>query len=338
MMKSLVRTRNVGSAFVLSAALLACGEADQGQGGEEAINVDPKTLEEAADALAQIDALQEINPNDQRALDAMEQLRPRLDELNHLVARIEPRPGHVISFYEVEPGNVGIAEATPQGDDRLLTPNDMKSHSLSDLYLKLSGDESAPASLLEAEQRQLLRAQEESQLEEELVRVPSASSSLESSDPQFGGPLVDESAAHSSLGTTQQALTAADGPWFRDNVCFKGGDSRGCLPNWGGGGWAQFETKTSFFVVAPYSGYSVSVRFRYEGTTKFIDPVYKGQMLSWWWHSSSYFTCGWPWACGTKDYRIRTHRWDIQNASGDGFHWSFAAKWNCTYWSCDTWP
>jgi hypothetical protein len=297
----------------LSLALAACGQSTPIDA--EQISIQPASLDEAVVSLEQIDRLQQLDP--EAAQRVLRQMQPRLDQLNHLIARIEPMPGHIVSFYESEPGVIGISERGPSDGPRILKPGDLAAP-ISALYRQLASGDEPPAALVAAERR-------------EQGRLASTDATGPACDTLTSPPTEVTAARDETVATTQQALTAADGAWWAANACFKSGDFRGCFPNWGGGGFASASAKTSFFQVAPFSGNAVSVRFQYEGSTSFTDPAFPGQWLGWWWHSDSFADC---WcspicACGSFDYNRRSHRWDIINASGDGFHWTHAFKWTC---------
>ena len=138
----------------------------------------------------------------------------------------------------------------------------------------------------------------------------------------------------SDVGTSRQALTSEDGPWFAANGCYKSGDSRECWPNWGNGGTADYNTKTSFFQIAPYSPGVLYVRLQYQGNMVVIDPVFEGEWKSWWMHSSTTSDCCGICACGSSHYDVRHHRYDVLAGEGKGFHMSYAAKWNCHLFDC----
>ena len=134
-----------------------------------------------------------------------------------------------------------------------------------------------------------------------------------------------------SRRTGPAGADGSDGAWWVANVCYTGGDAKDCKPNWGGGGWAQANAKTSFFQVAPYSGNWLSVKLRVGSTSGPTDYLFPGEWGSYWAHSSSFADC---WcspicACGYFDYNIATHRWDIDDASGDAFHWTYSFRWSC---------
>jgi hypothetical protein len=309
--------------FSSALSIAVLGMAGCAAGAElDDLDLAPESFEAAEATLARIDAMLEADPEDPLAWDALATLRPRLDELNHLVARIDVGPNHTVSFFEVEPGVLGVSESAPEGAALVLTDELAVGLSVTELYATLA-HEPAPTSLVDAEARELAAAIP-AENESELLVLESA------------GPLDTSSELGASeLGSTQLALTGAQGQYFRDTYCFDAGDLRGCYPNHWGARFAEASAKTSFFTVAPYSG-NVSVRFRYSGETQFIDAVFSGEVRNWWWHSASYRTNGYlPYS--PRDYRRRTHRWDILDASGDQFHWAFNFRWNCSYQTCDAW-
>ena len=286
-------------------------------------NLAPASLDEAEDTLRHIDAMLDANPEDEEAWEMLEVLQPRLDELNHLVARIELAPGHTVRFYEVEPGMIGVSETSPKGEQPVLNDEEVMGMAVTDLYEHLAL-ERAPSSLVAAQEREDALAQ----VEEELL--------VEDLTLEELGEL--EQQVPTEVGSVQSALTSSQGPYFQNNLCFTRGDFRGCYPNSGGNVFAQANAKTSFFTVAPYRG-NVSVRFRYEGVTQFTDAVFSGQVRSFWWHSSSYRQHpSWWIGFNPRRYHRRTHRWEVRNASGDGFHWTHAFKWDCIHADCHGFP
>jgi hypothetical protein len=289
--------------------------------GNDEINVNPLTQEEATESLQRINE----RPGDPEAQRALQQLRPALDRLNGLLARVEPEAGRIVSFYEPSPGDIMISERGPMDGRRLLPSTESDGQSVVDLYRRLAGTE-PPAALIAAQGRA------------QVTTATGDSGSSAAEEVTASASATREPAAENG-GTARvtSALTADDGAYFRDHGCFVFGagygDSTGCFPNWSGGGYAQGTTKTSFFTVAPFSGDGVSVRMQYSGSTKFQDPVFVGDWLSWSYHSSTHNTVNGP------QYDIRTHRWDILQASVDGFHWSYAFKWNCSgTYACNEWP
>jgi hypothetical protein len=153
------------------------------------------------------------------------------------VTRVEPRPGHVISFSEPLPGLLTISESGPLNGERLLRDEDVNGLSVVALYRELRGTE-PPLALVDAARRQ------------HEGRPPTGSST------EQAGALVSSSVEPAPGGDDQritQAFTASDGPLFTNTVCFKGGDARACLPG-ASLGKVDAWTKTSFVKVAPFSG------------------------------------------------------------------------------------
>lgn len=304
-------------AITLSTGLAACANTTD----LEPLNLEPSTLEEAELVLGELDARLVENPNDPEALESMRALQPTLDALNGLVARLEPEPGHVVSFYEYAPGAIGIQETHPDGTRPLIADRpELAGLPADDVYRELSGEDDVPNALLEASRREVASD----------VAPPA----------ELPGPSGPEG-LESDVGVTRAAL-GSNGAYFRDNYCFTQGDVRLCYPNWANGGYAQSITRTSFFTIAPYSGH-VSLRFMYEGVTRFVQPVYQGEVQSHWMRSAQPQNCmpnPWPWTgefCFPETL-LAWHRWDILYASGDSFHWTYAARWSCDYQTCDYWP
>jgi hypothetical protein len=319
------KRHNVRAIAALAPALgLVLGVGACGVTGQETdeIDVNPLTHEEASASLERINA----RPGDPAARLAVERIRPALDRLNGLVARVEVEPGRFVSFYEPSPGQIMVSERGPMDGRRLLAETEVQGQSVADLYRRLAGAE-APAALIAAQSREL----------EAIATGTADLATIGGQAVSSVSPGAERPAAAGDIATASSALTSADGPWFRDNVCFLFGDafadSVGCHPNWNDGGWAQASTKTSFLTVAPYSGNGLTVRLQYSGATKFQDAMFNGEWFSWWYHSSTYNTANGP------QYNSRTHRWDILQATGDWFHWSYAFKWTCfSLAACDEWP
>jgi len=285
------------------------------------INVNPATLAEATESVAGIERLMRLRTDDPRAHEALGKLLPRLDELNHLVARVEARPGHVVSFYESEPGVIGIVEAAPAGSKRVLSPSDMQ-EALVPLYERLSGGKKAPASLVQAEARVLVGS--------ELTGAELAPGPVSTQKESLSKAGAEE------VGSTTQALTEGDGQWFRDNGCFKTGDYRACLPNRWGNTWFDYNTRTSFMTLAPFNAPSpITVNLKYNGAQRFVYPVFQGEWINFSWYSGL-GSCGF-FAC-VRNLVIANHHWDLFEADGKGYHWSVAAKWNCNATTCKEWP
>lgn len=311
--------------LMLTASMLLAGCAmERASGAElEAIELEPATLDEASASLAALQTYQDAHPNDPQVGAALDKLRESLDALNHVIARIDLPAGRAVIFFEPSPGIVGISESGPAEGERILTQELVDGSSFVALYERLAKT-NAPEALVQAQARHDAAHEELSGASAEDV----------------GGSADGEASTDEGTAFASAALTAADGPWFVENACFTGGDFRGCHPSWSNGGYAQANTKTSFFEVAPFAGNFLQVRFQYEGSTKFTDAVYPGEWRGWWYHSSKEsWPCGFLIACGYEDYNRRLHRWDILQATGDSFHWTYSFKWTCgSTLSCNTWP
>jgi hypothetical protein len=305
-------SRDLTLALLAAASALACAPAPT---PDDEIDINPSSLGQAALSIAHIERLQRANPADPRAAAAVLKLRPRLDELNHLITRVEPRPGHLISFSEPRPGLLTISESGPLDGERLLRDEDVNGLPVVALYRKLMGAE-PPLALVDAARRQH-------------EGLPPAGPA-----PEKAGALVSSSAEPSPSGGDQritQAFTASDGPLFTNTVCFKGGDARACVPG-ASIGKVDAWTKTSFVKVAPFSG-TTFVTLTYEGAVIDTEPVFSGNLGSFWAHSSKTWDCCSICACGTSHYDVRHHQWDV---SGGQFHWTYELKWNCHDFDCES--
>lgn len=287
----------------LSLGLVACANP---------VDLEPTTLEEAELVLAELDARLSEDPNDSEALASMRRLEPALDRLNGLVARAEVAPGHVVSFYEHVPGVLGIHESHPDGTTPLIADRpELAELAADEVYLELTGEEAPPA-LREASQR-------------EAAASASAEPSL--------APLVPDA---SDVGATQAAL-GSSGYFFRNNYCFTQGDANYCWPNSANGGYVDLITRSSFITLAPYSGH-VTLQLRYDGVIRWVWPVYQGEVRSAWARSADVATSCYGGFCIVVR-SLGWHRWEVLNASGDQFHWTVAANFNCnSAQTCDYWP
>lgn len=281
------------------------------------IDVEPATHDDASAALAQIDALLSDDPEDARALAALAAIQPRLDELNHLVARVSVAPGHEVSFYEARPGVIFTSESRPLGAARAVDTGTLAAGTVADLYVRLAGDDAAvPEALVAAQAR----------AKDRVAAAPAG-------DPrQLARPLALSASADEP---TAEPLTSADGPWWSANVCYGSeADSKWCLPNWGGGAWAQQNAKTSASAVAPFAG-NVVLRAQLGGSSVFTENVLQGNVREAWLNSSWDWDCG-IFACSDWDFDVQSHRWDVLDASGDQFHWAAGFNWSCygSDWDC----
>lgn len=271
------------------------------------IDVEPTTHEGAAASLKQINALLDADPADARALAALAAIQPKLDQLNHVVARVNVAPGHEVSFYETQPGVILTSESRPLGAPRALDLRTLAAGSVADVYLRLAGaDAPVPKALADAQARAKDRA----------VTTPGGPSEK---------PALPLAAADDGAVTP---LTSSDGAWWTSNVCYGSeADTKWCLPNWANGAYAQAQSKTSSAALAPYSG-NVVLRAQYDGSTTFTQNVLQNAVREAWLNSSWSYDCG-IFACSDWDFDQELHRWDALDASGDSFHWAAGFNWSC---------
>jgi hypothetical protein len=286
----------------------------------------PLSLEEAKLSLQEIDQLYGSDPV--AAVAAARKLRPKLDELNRLVARVELTPEHFVDFYSSQPGDIVIAEHGPMGVERVLRDEDTAERSAVALYRQLARGATVPAALINAEARDAERQDPDAVAGDLLLPH------LESS----GGCQPDQGYKDGNgLSSVTQSLTSGDDAFWRDNVCYRGGDFLGCLPNRTGHGWASTNAKTSFIEVAPYRG-NVSVQRSYDGSLRQTYALFAGEWWSFFQSSGTYANCCGICGCGTWEYYLRNHRWDVVDADGDGYHFAYSFRWNCNDFGCNSRP
>ncbi|NNB87604.1 hypothetical protein [Corallococcus exiguus] len=290
------------------------------------VELNPSSLTEAQRSLQQIDQLYESDPA--AALDAGQRLRPKLDELNHLITRVETSPNHYVEFYDLQPGGILLAERGPAGDGRILSESGIADHSAVELYRQLTGGATPPEALVKAER---------------LVTPPDDAHVLarDEADPNLkssGAFALDRGAQRGDgLASVTQSLGSGDGVVFRDQYCFKAGDFFNCLPNITGDTWASANSKSSFTRLAPYRG-SMRMQVSYDNAVKGAWATFAGEEWSFRQLSGTYYPCPVWQACGTQEYYLRTHRWDVLDAAGDGYHFSYAFRSSCSWIGCDNPP
>jgi hypothetical protein len=295
-------------------AAAACGSPPASESEAPApIDTHPATFEAARASLDRIKALQQTDPNDPVAAQAEHDIQASLDALNHLVARVEPQTGHVVSFYESTPGVIGVSESGPVGDKSLLA--DLHESSMLDLYRKVAGAE-PPAALLDAALRAKPTAYDPTALH--LAAGPVSGSTSQPWQPAPPGK------AKAMFESGQQ---------YAANGCYSMGDVHACLPTWWNGGWAESNTKSSFINVASLTG-TIYVQGKYQGQVVNVDPVFANQWLYWYRSSGTYCveTQGGNvdgWECIEADYYITDQRWDILYATNQEFDWSYEFRWSC---------
>jgi hypothetical protein len=321
-----VRNRMATTAILTLVVGVGCdGAHEPGAGALEDLDVSALTFDDVGPVFETISQQRQARPDDPIVRAAMQRLQTRLDELNHLVARVTTDSGHVVDFYEPSPGAIAFSESGPAGDlTRVLGDPETANLPVLDLYRRLAKQE-PPQALIDASTRTPLTDQRPQTAD---LGEPVASSA------------IDGRATAGADGVEQAVspLTAADGIWYRvhGNGCFSDSvDFNVCRPNWANGGFASTVTKTSFFNIAPFAGNGVLVRMNYSNEGHlFAIGVFNGEWRFFGARSSTYYDIlqgGW-------DYVQRTHRYDILNATGDQFHWSAAFKWRCELHACDSEP
>jgi hypothetical protein len=317
----------------VSLVVAACGQAPPGDSIEE-INVNPASLNEATQMLRRIDELEKLNPQDPRPHEAFLRMQPKLDELNHLVARLEPKPGHFVSFYGPQKGVVIVTEAGPAKEKRLLGSPEVDSSTFANLYRYFSKGAEPPEVLIRADEQEARAALAYGYNDPKVSHVVTSSPSPE-------GIAGQQQAGGEDIGTSSEALTQGDGQFFADNFCFKSGDNFRCVLNWFNGGAADAPSKASFFSYALFQGAQQSVVWSYSGQPYFILTISNGEVRTAWAHSAVYDDCFAPILCAMREWKYfwAPHRWEFLEASGKGSHWSWSFQWSCdSANACAHWP
>jgi hypothetical protein len=281
--------------------------------GAGALDTHPATIEDAKATAALLEERLAANPNDSETLAAQGAFHARLDELDRLVARIEPRAGHVVSFFDVGNGAVAIEETRPKDEPSVMAG--LETSSPADVYRVLAGKE-APAAFAAFEPRL------EGAKPAELAPGPAATSEE-----------IEGSRAHA-----EGLIGFPLGPAF---TCFTGGDFHSCQVPWSNGGYWDKNSKTSFFEILPLAPLYVSFTLSTGGG--FFLSLAPNTVTNLWGYSPSYrtTTCSGNIFTGTtcvttQDYDIVNHDWEIVNATGVTFDWSTEFRWNCSYTACNT--
>ncbi|QDE84904.1 MULTISPECIES: hypothetical protein [Myxococcus] len=308
--------------ILLMTSLVSAGCGDGLEETQAPIDLSPSSLSAARLSFQRIDRLYESDPA--AAVEASRRLRPKLDELNQLLARVEVSREHFIEFYDLQPGGILVVERGPVADGRVLRDGDVARHSAVELYRQLTRGATPPTALVSAESRRAVPD------DAHVIVRDEAAPHLESSGG-FAPDLGEQ--GRDGFSSVTQPLTSADGPFWRDSVCYKGGDFVDCWSNVTGNGWAAANAKTSFTQLAPYRG-TVGLWVSYESSVKAAWNVAAGEWFSFHQYSGTYWTCPPLVACGSTDYYIRNHRWDVTDAVGDGYHFTYAFRWNCSGGLC----
>ncbi|SEU21855.1 hypothetical protein SAMN05443572_106333 [Myxococcus fulvus] len=285
---------------VLLMAAVLCAAGCSGAPGEEQapLDLNPSSQEEARLTLQRIRELHDEDPV--AALDAARRLGPRLDALNHLIARVEVAPEHFVDFYELKPDGILVSESGRLGEGSVLGDRELAAHSSAELYRQLTGGAVPPAALLRAQGHREVSSGS---------RAP-AWAAVE--------PEARSSAAEASL---------------LNSFCYPSGDFVKCWLNVAGNGWASANSKSSFAKVEAW-GTVAGIWFSYELSVNGSWNINPGYWRSFSAYSGSYATCPPLVACGNFEYYIRNHRWDTFNNAGGGYHATLAFRWNCSYGLC----
>lgn len=273
------------------------------------IDMTPNTLQEAEVQLARLDALSKRSGGDARVLAATRQLADNIEPLNGLVDKITVGEGHTVSFYAGRDTD-SIAESAPVGAASMVKPLLDRGMAFVDVFKKLAPNRALPAALTRS--------------------TPPVSIAPSAADAPAGKVQITPATAlpvpGSADGVTavQSELTAADGPWFAQNVCPTSGAQVWCLPNWFNGGTADSGGKftTSNFRIAPFQGDSLNVRRLWNGELQNTLTVFQGELKFFFQRGALITDC--CFLCPVCDHYFAKgrHRWEITNATGDGFHWA----------------
>lgn len=137
--------------ILLMAGLVSAGCGDGLGEAQAPIDLSPSSLNAARLSFQHIDRLYESDPA--AAMEASRRLRPTLDELNQLLARVEVSREHFIEFYDLQPGGILVVERGPVADGRVLRDGDVARHSAVELYRQLTQGATPPTALVSAESR-----------------------------------------------------------------------------------------------------------------------------------------------------------------------------------------
>lgn len=304
------------SLVLLVAGVFGCGSTpDDGA----ALNLDPQSREEALAEAEKLSALMKANPDDAELAESAETLSRRIEELSGLVSRVELGAGHWVSFLQNEDGSLIVTERTAEGGQQgELAKPEAARMSATELHRFLAPTLPVPAALSAVSARTVEPAE------------PATEGGGGGTDAPASGQRI--APRGNGLATQTEALTAADGQWFRDNQC-PAGSNLFCLPNHAGGFFSEFYRRYSQIIIAPFGGALVTVRARRNGNHNFSIGVFSGECRLFQNFGIPHQEkqdpdCGWPWACATHTIEAKMNlRWDVLDASGESFHVS-SNHWN----------
>ncbi|HWA75340.1 MAG TPA: hypothetical protein VG937_23545 [Polyangiaceae bacterium] len=307
------------AALLMCFSAVGCGAegSESASSQEQHLDVAPATLADATAELSRADVLL-ANGADPTVISAeLAQLRERLDDLNGRVAHIDLEAGHVVNFYQDASGNLVVGERQLVGTPSALAALDLSKLSAAELFVALAPQRTVPEALLRNPTARLVPvAEAESQ-----AVAPTEVHGEVSSAPQ----LTSTSSKAGNIGRSQQALTGADGAFFRANFCPQNGVFFFCNPNWSGGLFAQANATHSKFSIAPFAGGgSVQTTVKVNGSSIGSFATFMGEVQTFFamsgTHSVKDSGCCFICACGTHpEVKVQLHRWDV-SAAGKDFH------------------
>jgi hypothetical protein len=285
---------------------------------DQHLNVAPATLADAAAELKRADSLLAAGADEAELLADLTQLRERMEELNGRVASIEIGPEHVVNFYQDASGSLVMGERAPLEAVSVFAALDLSKLSAAEVFLELAPDREVPEALLRNP-----AATSAPVVEVEAQPQPQRTGALtEHSD---GLQVAEKAAAQDSLGRSQEALTSADGPYFRDRYCQEGNIYFFCRPNRTGSLTAYAGATHSKVVVAPYAGGgAVTSSLTVGGDAIGSFATFMGERQTFYgisgWRSVRDSGCCGICACGTHaELWTVEHRWHF-GASGKSYH------------------
>ena len=115
------------------------------------------------------------------------------------------------------------------------------------------------------------------------------------------------------------AKTAADAGWFQTNFCTNGNAFSWCLLNRSGGDdWGWSNCKMSFINIIVNFGVQIQLKIKIGGSNTLTTTILNDNYVHSWTSTS-----GKNWLGLIKQ---ETHRYDITNTAGSGWHWSVRAE------------
>jgi hypothetical protein len=309
--------------YKLTGMLVGCllGAGCEGQEGPSTtgvqgdINVAPATLQQAQGEIERGNQLLANGADRPRILAEMVQVRDQMDQLDGLIDHIPLGTDHVVSFYLTQSNALVVSERAPKGTSSALAGLDLAHLSAAELHLRLAPDQVVPQALLDSPMG--------TQVALGGGEVVASQAGAQGSDSSSA--IVDRTNQDPDLANVRSALTGADGAFFRNTYCPSVGVYFFCLPNWGGGAFAQASATHSHVTIAPYAGggavlTSVAVNGSTLGSWANFDGEVATYMARSGHHQVNDHSCCFICACPNHtETATQGHRWDI-SAAGQSFH------------------